>query len=90
MYLRARVSGLGRLGQNCLVLLVHTLEVGDLMVSLEVPNPGGHFIDQVFVMGDQKDCPLIALQGDVERVDRFEIKVVGRFIEDQYIGLLQH
>jgi len=34
------------LRDDCLVLLVHTLEVGDLMVAFEVPDPGGDFIER--------------------------------------------
>jgi hypothetical protein len=40
------------LGENRLIFLVRALEVGDLVVSLEVPNPGRDFINQIVVMRD--------------------------------------
>src|SRR5882724_13721403 len=68
--------------EDCLVLLVRAFEVSDLMVAFEVPDPGGDFIDQVFVMRDEKHRSRITLESDVKSVDRLEIQVVGRFVED--------
>ena len=56
-----------------LVVLISSLEVGDLVVALEVPDAGGDFVDQIMIVGDQKNRPLIALQGDVEGVDGFKV-----------------
>lgn len=44
-----------------LVLLVGALEVGDLVIVLEVPDAGSDFVDQIVVVRDQQDCALIAL-----------------------------
>src|ERR1700730_13993246 len=60
------------------------------MITLKVPDSGGHFINQVFVVRNQEYCPLIALQRDVKRVDGLEIQVVRGFIEDEHIRFLQH
>ena len=38
----------------------------------------------------QQHGSLIALQRNVERVDRFQVQVVGGFVEYQHVGLLQH
>ncbi len=73
----------GFLDHSGLIFRVCALEVGNLVVALKVPDSGGHFVDQVFVVSDQKDGSLIALQRNVERVDRFEVEVVGRFVEHQ-------
>jgi hypothetical protein len=35
-----------------LILLVRALEVRDLVIALEVPDPRRHFVDQIFVMRD--------------------------------------
>ena len=71
-----RIRGLSR-RLDCdgcrLVVLVSSLEVGDLVVALEVPDAGGNFVDQIMIVGDQKNRPLIALQGDVEGVDGFKV-----------------
>src|SRR4029077_3276768 len=50
-----------RLRVNGLVLLVRALEIGDLVISFEVPDAGRHFVDQVMVVCDQQNRPLIAL-----------------------------
>ncbi len=41
-------------------------------------------------MGDEDDGAVELLQGLVEGVDRFEIQVVGGFVEDQDVGLEEH
>ena len=73
-----------------LILLVRALEVGDLVIAFEVPHARGDFVDQIVVVRDQQDRALIALQRNVERVDRFQIEVVRRLVENENIGLLQH
>jgi len=35
-----------------LIVLVSALEIGDLVIALEVPDAGGHFVDQVMIVGD--------------------------------------
>src|ERR1700690_1008063 len=54
-----------RLRHHRLILLVHALEVGDLVIALKVPDPRRHFVDQVFVMRDQKHRPMKLLERDV-------------------------
>ena len=49
-------------GHHCrLVLLVVALEVGDLVVALEMPDAGGDFVDQIVVVRDQQHRTLIPL-----------------------------
>ena len=60
------------------------------MIALEVPDAGSDLIDQIVVVRDQQDRTLIALQRNVERVNRFQIEVVRRLVENENIGLLQH
>ena len=40
-------------------------------------------------MGDGYDCAGILLQMLLEPVDRLGVEVVGRFVEQQHIGLLE-
>src|ERR1700675_2400541 len=66
-----------RLGENGLVLAICAFEIGDFMGALEVPDSGRDFINQILVMRDQQHRSRIALQRNVEGVDRFEIQWVG-------------
>src|SRR4029077_21095704 len=50
-----------RLRVNGLVFLVRALEIGDLVISFEVPDAGRDFVDQVMIVCDQQNRPLIAL-----------------------------
>src|SRR5438045_8501710 len=78
------------LDQNCLVFLVRALEVSYLVIAFEVPYSRGHFVDQIFVMGNQENRPLITLQSDVERIDRLEIQVIRRLVKNKNVRFLQH
>ena len=73
-----------------LILLVSPLEVGDLVIGLKVPDTSRDFVDQVVVVRHQEHCPLIPLEGDVQRVDGFQIQMVRGFIEHKHIWFLQH
>ena len=73
----------------CQILLVRAFEVLDLP-ALEMPDARGDFVDDVVVVGYQQDRAFIFLQGDVERVDGFQVQVIGRLVEHQEIRLLQH
>ena len=61
-----------RLVVLALPFLVGAVEVFDAAL-VEVPEAGGYFVDQVVVVGNQKDRSLVALEGDVEGVDGFEV-----------------
>src|SRR5882762_2049109 len=78
------------LDSDGLILRVHTPEVGDLVVVLEVPNAGGDFVDQIVIVRYDQHRSWITLQSNVERVDRFEIQVVRGLVENEDIRLLQH
>src|SRR5580698_3418696 len=76
-------------GCCCYVLFVWTLEVLNRSV-VEVPDARTHFFNQIVVMCHQQYSTFITLQRNIERIDRFEIKVVRRLIEDQDVRFLQH
>src|ERR1039458_8715816 len=69
-----------------LPLLVRSLEILNSSV-VEDPQSCRHFVDQVVIVRDQQDRALVPLQRDVQRVDGFEVKVVGWLVEDEDIGL---
>ena len=59
---------------------------------VEAPNCQirADFLEQILIVRHQQNRPVEFLQGDVERVDRFEIEVVRRLVEDEHVRLLQH
>src|ERR1700722_4874025 len=75
----------------CLVVLALPLFVGALEIFdaavVEDPQTRRHFVDQVVIVGDQKDRALVRLQRDVERVDGFKVKVVCWLVKDENVGL---
>src|ERR1700728_1030382 len=81
---RARNLGFGLHHHSRLIFLVSPLEVGDLVVALEVPDASRDLVDQIMVVRHQEHRALIALQGDVQRVDGFKIQVVRRLIEHEH------
>jgi hypothetical protein len=48
-----------------LIFLVGSLEIRELVVALEMPNPRGDFIDQIVIVGHDEHRPLITLQGNI-------------------------
>ena len=71
------------------MFLVSALEVHHPPV-VELPDAGAHFVEQVFVMGDQKHGAFVLLEGDIQRDDLLKVEVVRRLVEHQHIGLQQH
>jgi len=55
-------------------VFVGALEIFDF-AALEMPDAGGDFIEDVFVVSDEKDCASY-FQGDVERVVGFEARLL--------------
>src|SRR5688572_29960029 len=72
-----------------LVFLVRSFEIVN-RAAVEVPHPGADFLQQILVVRHQEDRALVFLQRHVQRVDRFQIEVVGRLVEHQHVRLLQH
>src|SRR5688572_16777490 len=72
-----------------LVFLVRPFEIVN-RAAVEVPHPRADFLQQILVVRHQEDRALVFLQRHVQRVDRFQIEVVGRLVEHQHVRLLQH
>src|SRR5215467_7805045 len=70
-------------------LLVGSLEVLQAVV-LEIPDSSGHFIDHIVIVSYEEQGARITLKRDIEGVDRFQIEMVGWFVQYQEVGLLQH
>src|ERR1700730_16190374 len=78
------------------VLLVGAFKILNAVVgaalralALEVPHPRSDFLHDVLVVSDEQHRSFKFLERDVERVDRFQIEVVGRLVEHQYVWFLQ-
>ena len=54
-------QGLAGGGSGLLVFLVRALEVLDDTL-VKVPDAGGHFVDEVVVVGDEQDGALVLLE----------------------------
>ena len=55
-----------------------------------MPHAGADFFHHVLVVGHEQHGPVELLQRHVQRVDGFEVEVVGRLVEHQHVRLLQH
>ena len=71
------VLALTRNRSGCKILFIRTLEVLDRR-AIKVPDARRYLIDQVVVVRHQQHRALITLQGNIQRVDRLQIQVVGR------------
>ncbi len=55
-----------------------------------MPDARRHFVDEIVVMGDEQHRTLVVLQRDVQRIDGFEVEVVGWLVERKDVWLLHH
>ena len=61
----------------------------DAFAAVEFEYPAGHVIEEIAVVRDGDDRTGILLQVLFEPVDALGVKVVGRFVEQQHVGLLE-
>src|SRR5258707_13305900 len=57
---------------------------------VELPHARADFLQQILIVRDEQHGAFVLLKGDVQRIDRLEIQVIGWFVEDQHVRLLQH
>ena len=62
---------------------------GDTFATVEFKNPACHMVEEVTVVGYGNHRTLVLLQMLFQPIDGFSVKVVGRFVQQQHIGLLQ-
>ena len=72
-----------------LPLRVRPLEILD-PICLEVPKPRRNFIDQIVIVRYKQHRTFISLERNIQRVDRFQIKVVRRLVENENVRLGQN
>ncbi len=80
--------GLGNFFGGGAELVVRTLEVFDRPVR-EAPDAGSHFVDHIVIMRNQQYRSFVTLRRDVQGVDRFQVEVIGRLVQQQDVGFLQ-
>ena len=56
----------------------------------EPPDTGPDFLEQILVVRDEEHRSFVALECHVQRVDRFQVEVIGWLVEDEHVRFLQH
>src|SRR5215831_21046544 len=80
---------LNRSGGYGLQFLVRTLEVFDSF-GRNAPDASRGLFQQIVIVRHQKQRSLVFLQGDIQRVNGFEIEMVRWLVKNQDVWLLQH
>ena len=57
--------------------------------TIEFEDPSGYVIEEVAVVRYGDDGSFVLAQVLFEPIDTFGVEVVGRFVEQQYVGLLK-
>ena len=70
-----------------LVLRVVAGEVFYPAVALENENPIDHFVREETIVGDDEQAALERTKVFFQHVERENIEVVGRFVEDEEVGI---
>ncbi len=61
----------------------------DAVAAVELENPAGDVVEEVAVVGHGDDRARILLEEMLEPAHRLGVEVVGRFVEQQHVGLRQ-
>ena len=59
-------------------------------MSLDLPDPVTHFIDQITVMTDYQHSSVKDFQRRFHRFFRQDIQMVGRFVQNQQVRAIQY
>ena len=59
------------------------------LAAIQFQNPAGHVVEEITVVRHGDHRTLILLQMLFQPIDRLGVEVVGRFVQQQYVGLLQ-
>ena len=69
------------------VIVLHQLI--DVTLRTEFDDAVGDRLDELVVVGCEEDVSLELLEVVVERLDGFEVEVVGRRVENEAVGIFQ-
>ncbi len=59
------------------------------MTAVEFENPSGNVVEEIAIVGDGNDRARILVEEALEPGDGFRVQMVGRFVEQQHVGLRQ-
>src|SRR5438552_1803992 len=61
--------------------------IRDAEPAVQLENPAGDVVEEVAIVGDRDDAPRILGQMALEPGDRLGVEMIGRFVEQQEVGL---
>ena len=62
---------------------------GDALATVQLQNPACHVVEEIAVVRDGDDGTFILAQVLLQPVDALSVEMVGRLVEQQYVGFLQ-
>ncbi len=62
---------------------------GDALTTVQFQNPSGYVIEEVAVVGNGNYGSFVLLQMLLKPLNRLGIEVVGRLVEQKYVGFLK-
>ena len=62
---------------------------GNAFAAVEFQDPAGDVVQEITVVGDGDDRTLVMLQVGFQPLDALRVEVVGRFVEEQHVGLAE-
>jgi len=63
--------------------------VGDASAAVQLQDPAGDVVEEIAVVGDDQDRALVVDQVLLQPGDGFGVKVVGRFVQEEHVGLFE-
>ncbi|MNN85236.1 hypothetical protein D3C81_2025010 [compost metagenome] len=57
---------------------------------MQLDDPLRHLVQEVTVMGNEQQRAVVFDQSGLQHFLAEQIQMVGRFVQDQHVGLLQH
>ena len=72
------------------ILIVCSQSVHHGSIGLELDDSVGDGLDELVVVGCEEHVPFKAHQPFVDRCDGFQIQMVGRLIQHQHVGAVEH
>ena len=61
-----------------------------LTIALHRHSGCGHAVKEIAVMADQKDRAVVIVQEFLQQIKRFDVQIVGRFVQHQKIAFPRH
>ena len=63
---------------------------GDTAIALHHQRGGGNPVDEIAVMADQQHGAVKIIEQFLQQVERFDIEIIGRLIENEQVCRLRH